>query len=408
MRRAALAIVLGFFLCAPCVVRAQGEFALELQEIKGKAPPGVAEVEKTVSPLPGKPYKVKALPAGLSRHVSYYGVHLAGKPIVMLLDMTEAPKLYVDTNADFDLSNDKPAEGTTEKEQPIPGDANMKTYDFGAFRVEGGEGRAPVMVRAKVAIWGKEGNNYLSLYPAAIRSGQVRLGDKSYTVQLVDADFDGRYDGMASLSTSRDKWDLIAVDLGSQGTAAAQTAPSEEAQPLSKLMRLGGNYYGVQVAADGSTMRLEEAHTALATLDVGQPGVKLTVMSDSGFYSLSGEGKWQLPVGHYQTQRVTLSKTDDKGDVWTLSGSASTGKLKAFDIAEGQTLATKAGPPLVVRTSADNMGARAVSIGVDVTGQAGEKYTPGVAKNGAAEPPPTLRILDESGKVLGAGSFQYG
>jgi len=413
MRRTALAIVLGFFLCAPWAVRAQGEIPLEFQEIKGAAPAVAADIEKTVSPLPGKPYKVKALPADVTSHVTFFGVYLAGKPIVIMLDMTDPPKLYVDADGDFDLSNDKPAEGTLEKgtEDAASPNTGRKTYDFGTFRAEGGEGRAPVIVRAKIQSYGRgDGGDYsyLNLYPAAVRSGQARLGDKQCTVQLVDADFDGRYDGMAARGTSRDKWDMISIGPAGQGAPGPQAASSEQAQPLSKLMPWEDKYYAVRVAPDGSTIRFEDAHPALGTLEVGRTDVKLTLMSDSGLFALSGQDKWQLPAGRYWTERVALSKADDKGDVWTLSGNASTGKLKAFDVAEGQTLAMKAGPPLVVSTSADSMGARTFSVGVTVTGQAGETYTAGATKKGTMESAPTFRILDESGKVLDAGSFQYG
>jgi hypothetical protein len=51
---------------------------------------------------------------------------------------------------------------------------------------------------------------------------------------------------------------------------------------------------------------------------------------------------------------------------------------------------------------------RQVSIGLSITGKSGERYNPGVMKNGKALEAPKLQIIDEAGNVLASGKFEYG
>ena len=97
-----------------------------------------------------------------------------------------------------------------------------------------------------------------------------------------------------------------------------------------------------------------------------------------------------------------LSVTDENGNKWNL------------DLVKGQPFLgiskndMKPGPPLLVSTNTMKINNRQVSIGVEVKGQAGEKYIGGVKKNGKWGPEPQFKILDEKARVLARGKFEYG
>jgi hypothetical protein len=97
-----------------------------------------------------------------------------------------------------------------------------------------------------------------------------------------------------------------------------------------------------------------------------------------------------------------LSITDANGLTWTL------------DPVRGQSLSPinesgkKPGLPLVLKTNTIKINERTISIGLTLEGQAGEKYMAGALKNGTRQPQPIFRILDENGKALAAGRFEYG
>jgi hypothetical protein len=99
-----------------------------------------------------------------------------------------------------------------------------------------------------------------------------------------------------------------------------------------------------------------------------------------------------------QIRFSSLAATDDNGDTWTLG-------LRGVPPALSED--AKPGVPLSVKADV-NRGGRSISIGLIIEGQAGEVYEPGAAKNGRRRPAPEFTVLDESGKVLGSGSFEYG
>lgn len=98
---------------------------------------------------------------------------------------------------------------------------------------------------------------------------------------------------------------------------------------------------------------------------------------------------------------LPLSKTDDNGNKWMLY------LVKGQPLAKFKNSSAKPGPPLSIKTDVQTKG-RDVSIGLKVEGKAGEKYIGGATKNGKWEPSPKLKIVDEAGKVLTSGQFEYG
>lgn len=97
----------------------------------------------------------------------------------------------------------------------------------------------------------------------------------------------------------------------------------------------------------------------------------------------------------------SLSKTDDNGDKWIL------------ELSRGQPLrrisrnGKKSGQPLLVKTEVQ-VKYDEVSIRLIVEGQAGERYVGGARKNDKWQPPPKFKIVNEAGKILAVGQFEYG
>ena len=98
---------------------------------------------------------------------------------------------------------------------------------------------------------------------------------------------------------------------------------------------------------------------------------------------------------------VAAETEDGNGDVWSLQ------LLKGQSSQIIAQAGVKPGPPLLVKGDAVVRG-RTVEVGATVQGQAGEKYVPGVLKNGTWLPAPRFRLVSENGKVMAAGRFKYG
>ena len=107
----------------------------------------------------------------------------------------------------------------------------------------------------------------------------------------------------------------------------------------------------------------------------------------------------QSPEPSQQIRFSSLAATDENGDNWTLGLAG----VPPWPPEAG----TKPGAPIVVKADVQGYG-QSISIGLIMEGQAGEVYQPGAAKNGRRRPAPTFQVLNESGKILGSGSFEYG
>ncbi len=97
---------------------------------------------------------------------------------------------------------------------------------------------------------------------------------------------------------------------------------------------------------------------------------------------------------------IKLTKTDEAGDNWEI------------DLLRDQRLSDirkdmQHGEPLIatldVQPKDDSL-----SIGLNVTGQAQEKYVGGARKNGVWQDPPAVNIYNSGGKMIHSGKFEYG
>jgi len=367
----------------------QREFPLKYRPAGPGYDPVLSQVRTRLEAERSKPSILKSLPEGLSGRVAYYVKQVAGKKMVLALDYGRLPKLYADTDLDGDLSDEK----------PFANRGRMSSAEFGPMTVKptGAEGDLTVNLRAEGYI-GYGSVTYFTVFPAGYFRGAVRLGEDSYQVAVVDGNLDGRLGGPASAT------DLLAIDFDRDGEFHYRA----EVASLPKMVGTGGAYYRLEALPDGSAIRLQNTEPSLGTLDVASSHLVLTLFSGDCFLYLAGsQGRWQVPAGNFTTAFLQLCARDQAGARWQLTGSNQRGKLQTITVREGETLALKVGPPLAVKTDI-TQSRDIVSIGLSLAGQAGEEYTADAKKNGTTVPPPKLRILDEAGKVLASGAFQYG
>jgi hypothetical protein len=168
--------------------------------------------------------------------------------------------------------------------------------------------------------------------------------------------------------------------------------------------------FRIAMAPDGPSVRVAKTVPTLGTLDVGTADVEMVLLSsESGLlrFTGSGSGKWQVPAGRYTAVQARLSKTDAEGAKWRLSESGS-GKGEGFEIRAGETRALRLGPPLKTRIETRAADDGTIVISLVLEGQAGEQYSPRTAKGDGTPRPPKLKILNEAGKILAQGNFEYG
>lgn len=362
---------------------------------------------KTELQAGNRPFRLKVMPEDLSKKRSWFRAKLGVGELVLVLEQGDAGRLFADTNFNADMSDEKPIPVAKGKES-VYGPSRL----FGPFTVRNAEGK-------ELVLYVQEMYGRLELIAPHCRSGQVRLEGKSYPVVLVDGNFDGRF-GVSAPSASPasedvTRPDFLGIDLNQDGSIGT-SFDDAEVVPLLAVVRLGNEYYSVEPAGDGSSIRLSKAAVETGTLAVSFPDADLVVRAQTpGLAPDAGpvqrlsdcEGKWKLQAGKYTTIAIRLRRKDADGNEWELRSSYPEGEAKQFEIRKDQTTTIKLGPPLELAA-----GSRIISgaayLSVTVLGQGKEDYTAGAVKNGKTEDAPSFSILDESGKVLVADKFTYG
>jgi len=334
MKRFALAAVAAGLVClAASSVRAQGDFALKFQT----APPSDAFLRSariTMTQLPAAPAELKALPKGLSDNVRYFAFKVGGRQVLVVAKPSLPRKLYVDSAGAGDLT----------KAEPLPIQRQGKTVIYGPATISlpGEKEKASV----KVCISPVKADVY-AVYSGGYMTGEVTLAGRTYSVTAIDRNLNGRYDdvvriaGPGALPTG----DFLAIDLNRDGKFDERFLEGGEWLPLLPGVRVGGAYYGVKVAADGSSIHLEKAAPPTAAVEIASPDVVLAVVSDWGFHELKGGGKRDVAAGAYRVMGLGLERTDPEGAKWTVRGYPSTVQKNAMiELKPGETTALKIGP----------------------------------------------------------------
>jgi len=142
-------------------------------------------------------------------------------------------------------------------------------------------------------------------------------------------------------------------------------------------------------------------------IDAAGAELKLQGGSFGRTKTASSTGPAALSTGTYRPQHLSITTGQD-GDTWRIESRGPWGKLEQIEVKENQTTSLKLGPPLNIKPEANQTSPQQVSIGLSITGQAGEEYRNVVTKNNERVPPPNVKIVDEAGAVLAAGNFAYG
>lgn len=112
----------------------------------------------------------------------------------------------------------------------------------------------------------------------------------------------------------------------------------------------------------------------------------------------------EVHIGTYKPSYANYFK-EQNGDRWQLYSSL--GSLPEIKVGKRETVSLRFGPPFIVKTDVRRNGGN-VTIGLSITGRAGELYDVRLKKNGKTVPAPKVKIVDEAGGVLASGKFAYG
>ncbi len=365
------------------------------------------------SKLSEKPAQFKDLPEKISNQVNYFLAKIADREIPLIIDRGRKSKLYLDTDADGCLSDEK---GFTPKKGYTPNTIKKRLfgpvdyYRFGPISVKFEQ--ADERINQQIYVFTRDiYMRRLILCPADYRKGKVRLGQNIYEVVVVDGNFDGKYGKILS-PPIKNHWrpgcDSFAIDLNRNRRLDFNLYQHSELMPFSKMVKVGNSYYGINIDESGTSLELNKIRPEFGTLDLGNANVKLKLWSDAAQQFISNlKNNGPIPAGKYKALFIEWSQIDSERNTYNFTCYINTGALRNFEISKNETASFKIGPPFKVVTTAQQ-DRNTVSIGCTLLGQAGEQYRPNFKKNGIQVSPAVLRIIDETDNVVYSGRFKYG
>ena len=142
-------------------------------------------------------------------------------------------------------------------------------------------------------------------------------------------------------------------------------------------------------------------------IKIETPGLKVNLHRSTWGHVMLGPSTEPKAVatGTY-TPSYAIYTQEDNGDKWRLHCTWDR-SVTGVQVNEGETAVLDFGPTFQWKPDVKRMG-HIVSIGLALTGRGGERYDVAVQMNGRLVPAPKLTVLDEAGKTLSTGQFEYG
>ena len=262
----------------------------------------------------------------------------------------------------------------------------------------------PVVQHFLLSAYARPERAYLQVRSAGYYIGQVRFGEKSHLVALVDNNANGTFNDP---STGERGGDRILIDCNDDGKFENYYQREYETAYADKYLYVDGVYYGVAVAWDGSTIDITRPEVTTGRLQVDEASVDLTVIGENGRFLLRRENAAEiliLPVGSYTVQAATLRRTAKNGQEWSLQSKPGNGP--AFEIKADAEASIKVGGPLAARAQGRKSG-DSMRFELVLTGEDGLSYQLGFQRWGQP-PPPKLLVRAKEGDWQKRYAFAYG
>ena len=269
-------------------------------------------------------------------------------------------------------------------------------------------------------------NMYLRLIPGGYFTGTANIGNSKYMISVVDFNGNGIFNEPFNVKPEVKAPDGRLYAVGDQvlfTVDANRAKMSFYFYPYSNYINLDGKWYSVDVSSDGRKMEINKADIDLGTIRVPYQLNSLQLVSENGVITVNGrnildpKGKityeYEVPTGTYKLFAYTM-RMRKSGEEWFCNASG-TESVEQFQVKKGEVFDLKLGYPFIMNVSCLPLSGQqknieagdTVLLSLTFSGQAGEVFT-NITKSGKQLPRPTFKAVDESGKVVSEGSFEYG
>ena len=359
------------------------------------------------------PADAGAMPKLTGAHTWFAELKLGdGKPILVAASRSGAGKaaktsLYVDTNGDRSLADEKPVVAT---KADTPGRQSVEELVTPKFTVPvvydlpGGRVTRDLSLELTLTTVPSAGlSPMVMLHVDCAMGGAIKLGEQDIDVRLIDVDGDGK----------------ITIANGAEGPADmlwVNVTPKEpeagEMRPLTRYLESNGRFYEIAPRVDGGEITVTPYEGALGKVTLigtdaaGKPQPIGAFYLDSLTAMVMREnatGEVGLPPGTYG---LTYGLGASKGGESEYSFSQTENAVR---IAGGEAREIRCGGPLALSLQVQQQPAQAgvteLRVTLLVKNEAGHAFS---ARERDKEPPAKLAVLNAAGQVIARGNGQYG
>jgi len=253
--------------------------------------------------------------------------------------------LYVDANGNGSLADETPVHA----DHAVFRDGHSYSV-FGTVRIclPGKDGPIVYHVRFKCLKVAGYPVPLVHVVSCGWYDGEVMIAGRKYSCILSDNNADARFGQYDPVATKCDQMGLHPVrGEETEQTAPRQTGPQAFGGYIGKYVLLGGTYYSIDIAPDGSAITIAPAKPAMGRIR-GRLGLVLQeVRGPCGQFTCRRvDGVIEVPEGDYIPLSYETSKADGNGRTWRVLDNGC-GKEVIYTVKAGQTTTVDLGDPFV-------------------------------------------------------------
>jgi hypothetical protein len=299
-------------------------------------------------------------------------------------------RLFLDSNGN----------GRLDDETPIAANRTDQYYAyFDSVRVTFKGEDGPITYHLMLRYMSYEGSRtYLLASSGGFYEGMINLGGKKQQIRLIDGNVNGTFNDLSLNPSDADR-----VVLG--GNKADEDVEIGQ-KYLGRLLEVGKDLYQIEVARDGAFVKVKKAENVpLGQVRVPPTISNCTVLGEMGEFSRKpSAGEFTLPVGKYRLYTWDMTRKDDKGVNWQLSGRGAS-EASNFEVKSDLPTILAVGEPIRAGLQVVDL-TNTISFQLRMQGQYGESIE--ITRNGQRPRAPQLQLANRDGSIRYTNTFEYG
>jgi hypothetical protein len=237
---------------------------------------------------------------------------------------------------------------------------------------------------------------------AGCYQGMVSFGSRKHWLAVIDAQGHGLFNEF--VKSSKETHDVLHIEARCDEKPPTTTLRGTF-EPLGRYVYVDDSYWLIEVAPDGSWVRVQPSRQPMGRLRCYVGDTILLLEGPEGLLHLRCKApETPVPVGNYRLVSCRYQVRGMPG-TWEFSGKVS--QRGAIQVRRESITPVAIGPPFVARVEVSGS-SNDFDLGMVVRGAGGEECDLFRSSGGQQPPPPRVHIRNAQGREIAALDFHYG